>query len=61
MSIRKKWENSDTIDEYIIKEEGVNVLLPTAQYENIYNHRYNFFGLSKQLARCVIVEYGAIR
>ena len=47
MNIQINRENSAIIDEYIIQEEVLNVLIPTAQYESIYTHRYNCFGSGK--------------
>ena len=41
--IRNNWGNSDIIDESILQEEGVNVLIPTDRYKNIYTHRYYFW------------------
>ena len=40
-------ENRDIINYSIVKEEVVNELIPKAQYESIYTHRYDCFGSSK--------------
>ena len=47
MIIRKNKENSEIIDGYIISEEKVNGIFPTAQHEYIYKHIYHCFGTSK--------------
>ena len=37
MIIKKKWQNSDIVDESILKKKGVNLLIPIDQHDkNIY-------------------------
>ena len=35
MNVRKNWENGEIINGSILKEKGVNVLIPKSQYNNI--------------------------
>ena len=36
MNIKENWENSDIIDKFILLGKGVNVIIPTDQYNKKY-------------------------
>ena len=61
--MKKNREKSDIIDKFIPWENGVDVVIPTAEYNKTYinTHQYNWFGSIQQITRCVFVGCDAIR
>ena len=63
LASKKNWEKSDIIYKFIIYLKGLNVLITTAQYINIYIYaqQYNCFGSIQLIAWYVIVGCDAIQ